>query len=310
VPVRFQDYYEVLGVPRSASAQELQRAFRKLARENHPDVNKAPGAEARFKQVTEAYEVLRDPEKRKKYDALGEHWRMGQEFTPPGGGGAQGPFGASGFEGFGGASGFSDFFEAFFGGGGLGQRAGRGRRGARARAMRPEHDERELELSLEEFVSGEPIEFALQTSNGTRRISLRIPPGIGEGGLVRLAKQGEPGPDGQASDLHLRVRLRPHASWKVEGADLRGTLVLTPWEAALGAQVPLRTLRGELLVRVPPGSSSGARLRLREQGLPRAEGGRGDLLLELSIAVPKSLSERERELFESLSQASSFRPRA
>ncbi len=299
----------MLGVARSASAQELQRAFRKLAREFHPDVNKAPGAEARFKQVTEAYEVLRDPEKRKKYDALGEHWRMGQDFTPPGGGTGRAPFGNAGFEGFEGASGFSDFFEAFFGGAATAQRAGRGRRGARARAMRPEHDERELELSLEELLSGEPIEFALQTSGGARRISLRLPPGIGEGGLVRLAKQGEAGPDGQPTDLHLRVRLRPHASWKAEGADLRGTLVLSPWEAALGAQVPVRGPRGELVVRVPPGSSSGARLRLREQGLPRNEGGRGDLLLELSVAVPKTLTARERELFEGLSQASSFRPR-
>jgi len=300
MPVGFQDYYEALGVPRDASQEDIRAAHRRLARQFHPDVNKEPGAEDRFKEISEAYEVLRDPEKRERYDRLGSNWRAGQDVS-----------GASGFEGFRGRGGggfedvrfdfgggdVSDFFEGLFGRrarGAGGFSGGYSARGADLEAV--------LELSLEEAARG-----------GRRRISLgdgrdfevAIPPGVRDGQRIRLAGQGEPGPGGGPSgDLFLRVRVRPDKRFRVDGRNVDTDLRVTPWEAALGAQVEVRTLDGTAEVKVPAGSSSGRKLRLRGQGIAG-----GDLYAVVQIHVPKRLSDEERELFERLAEVSDYNPR-
>lgn len=322
--MEYQDYYQTLGVARDASKEEIQRAYRKLARELHPDVNKAPDAEPRFKAVAEAYEVLKDAEKRKRYDALGRNWRAGQEFTPPPGWeGARFDFGggrAGDFEGFG--DGFSSFFEAFFGGGG--GPFGRGFGGARTqRAQRPRRgatQEVEITLTLEDLARAGTKEFVLETQtvapdgsvdSARKTYSVRIPPGTRAGTKIRLAGQGGGGALGGApGDLLLHVKLAPHARFRVEGDDdLLVEVPLAPFEAALGAKVSVPLLEGEATLSVPAGSSSGARLRLRGQGLPRRDGTRGDLLAELQIVVPRELDPEERELYERLAKVSKQRPR-
>jgi len=335
--VRFQDYYQTLGVARNASAKEIQSAYRKLARKYHPDVSKEPGAEAKFKQAAEAYEVLKDPEKRKRYDALGESWREGQEFTPPAG--WQPPAGGTHFEfrgspgDFADLGGFSSFFESFFGGGspfagaGAGEegeelfrQGARGARGTGARApRRGTTHEAELTLALEDVLRGGTQELTLETHErgpdgqprrARKSYSVKLPPGTTEGTTIRLAGQGESGAHGgPAGDLYLRVKLAPHPRFRVAGHDLVMSVPIAPWEAALGAKIPLALLDGEATVSVPAGSSSGSKLRLRGLGLPRRDGTRGDLLVELKIVVPKDLSAKERELFEELARVSSFRPR-
>jgi curved DNA-binding protein len=329
--VAFRDYYETLGVPRDASTEDIRKAYRKLARENHPDVNKDPGADDRFKEISEAYEVLRDPDKRKRYDQLGANWKAGQDVSGApgweevfrrggqrggqrggGGGGARGGgFGDGVRVEFGGdldGTDFSEFFSDLFGGGGgLG---GGGRSsifdsfgsGARRRGG---DQEAVLELSLEEAAAG-----------GTRRLSIDgrelevdLPPAVRDG--QRLRVRGGASDDGDAAgDLILRIRLRAHPRLRVKGDDLQVDLPIAPWEGALGARVPVQTLTGSVQVTVPPGSSSGRRLRLRGEGLPKEGGGTGDLYAVVSIKVPKKLTRKERDLFEQLSKASKFNPRS
>jgi curved DNA-binding protein len=305
--VAFQDYYETLGVPRDATSEEVRSAYRKLARRYHPDINKDTGAEERFKEVAEAYEVLSDPEKRERYDRLGANWRHGDDVS-----------GASGFNGFGrGGSqgdvrfefsdgGFSDFFESLFGG--AGGRPGAGAGGAGGLRIRGTDQEATIELSLEEAAAGGPLRVSLADG---RDFTVDVPAGVREGQRIRLAGRGGPGiGDAPAGDLFLRVRFRPHSRFRVHGDDLRVDLPVTPWEAALGATVEVQTLGGATsIVRLPPGSSSGRRLRLRGKGMPSRGGGHGDLYAVVQIRVPKSPSERERELFEELATASSFEPR-
>ena len=304
MPVAYRDYYEALGVPRDASNEDIRQAYRKLARKYHPDVNKEPDAEDRFKEISEAYEVLRDPEKRERYDRLGANWKAGEDVSGAAGSGGFGQQG--GFEdvrvdfgtgGFGGGD-FSDFFESFFSG-------SRGRRrtaGFDGFSTRGSDQEATLELTLEEAAAG-----------GTRRMSLadgrsyevKIPTGVRDGQLIRLSGEGGEGVGGgPAGDLLLRVRIKPHPRFKVRDRDLYVTLPLTPWEAALGASIAVPTLTGTTQVKVPPGSSSGRRLRLRGQGLPE-----GDMYATVSIKVPKQLSKKERDLFEELAKVSTFNPR-
>ena len=319
--LKFQDYYKTLGVDRKASPEELRKAYRALARKYHPDVNKEAGAEDKFKQTSEAYEVLKDPEKRKRYDALGSNWRAGQEFSPP-----------QGFEGFsfdfggdgdgGGFSGFSSFFESLFGGGGGAATRSPFGGGRRARAPRAGRRlEAEFEIPLEDAVRGatRDVSFeALEPAGGLdgaravrKQFSLKIPPGTRPGTVMRLAGQGAAslggGPPG---DLHLHIKVAPHPRFEIAGDDLATRLPIAPSEAALGAKVALKLVDGEATVAIPPGSSSGRKLRLRGQGMPKKGGGRGDLLVELMIHVPAHPSPEERALFEQLGQVSKFDPRA
>jgi curved DNA-binding protein len=313
--VAFRDYYESLGVSRDASPEEIRRAYRALARKNHPDVNKEPGAEDRFKEISEAYEVLRDPDKRERYDRLGANWRAGQDVSAD-------PGYSGGFEGFGGYSGeggfgpgdgvrfdfggddFSDFFSGLFG-----RRTGTRRiNGSEQRFSRRGGDhEAVLELSLEDVAAGGKRRISLADG---RSFEVNVPPGVRDGQRIRLAGEGEPGLGGGPSgDLFLRVRIRPHPRFRVDGLDLVTDLPVTPWEAALGATVEVRTLTGTARVRVPAGSSSDRRLRLRSEGLPDAQGRKGDLYAVVKIRVPRHLSTEERELFERLAEVSSFDPR-
>jgi curved DNA-binding protein len=305
MPVASQDHYEALGVPRDASVDDIRRAYRNLARRLHPDVNKEPGAEDRFKAISEAYEVLRDPEKRARYDRLGANWRAGPE--PPRGGGAENGFDrGSGFRDVRvdfGSGDFGDIFGDIFGG-----RTGRaGRGGFEGFSFRGGDQEAELELTLEEAAAGGRRRLSLGDG---REFEVEIPPGARDGQRIRLSGQGSPGAGGgEPGDLLLRVRLKPHSRFRVQGRDLYVDLAVSPWEAALGADVSVPTLDGSARVKVPAGSSSGRRLRLRGQGLPGGGGSAGDLYAVVMIHVPKKLTRRERGLFEQLASTSKFDPR-
>lgn len=307
MPVAYQDYYEALGVSRDASQDEIRQAYRRLARRYHPDVNKEPGAEDRFKQISEAYEVLREPEKRERYDRLGSNWRAGQDVSGAGGFG-EGFDTGNGFENvrveFGGGD-FSDFFESFFGG----RRRTAGGTGFDSFSMRGGDYEAVLDLGLEEAARGGKRWLSLGDG---RSVEVDIPRGVLDGERIRVPRQGGAGVGGgQAGDLFLRIRLRPHPRFRIEGRDLYVDLPVSPWEAALGAEVPVPTLEGDARVKVPPGSSSGRRLRLRGQGMPGSRGApAGDLYAVVTIQVPKKLTKRERDLFEKLASASKFDPRA
>jgi curved DNA-binding protein len=297
--VGFRDYFEVLGVPRGAGDEEIRSAYRKLAREYHPDVNKDPGAEDRFKEVSEAYEVLRDPEKREKYERLGANWKAGEDVS--GASGFGDGFGGGDGQGFGDGAGFSDFFESFFGGR---QGASRGFEGF---SMRGGDQEATLEVTLEEAARGGKRKFSLADG---RDFEVRIPPGVSDGQKIRLAGLGGEGSSGgPAGDLYLRVRIKLHPRFRREGDDLVVEVPVAPWEAALGATVPVPTLDGSAKVKVPPGSSSSRRLRLRGEGMPGPGGRKGDLYASVRIVVPKALEKRERELFEELATVSRFDPR-
>ncbi|MEU6039222.1 DnaJ C-terminal domain-containing protein [Actinomadura sp. NPDC047616] len=313
-----RDFYEILGVPRTAGQDEIQRAYRKLARKYHPDVNKAPDAEDRFKEASEAYVVLSDPEQRKRYDAFGEDFRRVPPDVDPetwararaGAGGrtrAGGGFG--GFGGFGTGDEEVDL-EDLLGGifAGRAGRAGRGRRpGGFGWGPMPGADqEAELEVGLDEAYRGGHRTIGLDG----RTIDVDIPAGVTDGQRIRLAGQGGRGGDGgQSGDLYLIVRIRPDPRYRVDGRDVTVRLPLAPWEAALGTRAPVETPGGEARVKVPPGSSCGRRLRLRGRGLPNPRGTPGDLYAEVQIKVPPEPGPEERRLFEELAAKSSFDPR-
>jgi curved DNA-binding protein len=274
-----RDFYDVLGVERSASTDDIRRAYRALARRYHPDVNKDPDAEERFKEVSEAYDVLSDPEKRERYDRFGAAADGGPEF--------------GGFE----AGDLGDLFETFLGG--AGRRGGFAGRGMDHEAV--------LELSLEEAARGGRRPMTLGDG---RSYDVAVPAGVRQDQRIRLAGEGGQGVGGGPSgDLFLRVRIKPHPRFRLDGRDLHVDLPVTPWEAALGAEAAVPTLDGRARVNVPAGSSSGRRLRLRGQGFPVPRAAQGDLYATVKIMVPAHLSDRERELFEELAAASSFDPR-
>jgi curved DNA-binding protein len=308
--MEFRDYYQVLGVPRSASADEIKKAYRKLARKYHPDVSKEAKAEERFKQVQEAYEVLKDPEKRKAYDQLGANWREGQTFRPPpdwdsvfrarGAQGRRQPFGGEDVEIDEGE--FSDFFSSLFGGGVGGGPFTRGgaRRSRAGRAQRAV-----LEIDLEEAFRGATRTLELQS----RQVKVTIPAGVTEGQQLRLAGQGETvGSGGRAGDLYLEIRIRPHKLFQLDGRDVTVTLPIAPWEAALGATVTVPTLGGPVEMRIPAGSQSGQKLRLRGRGLPGNPA--GDQYALLKIVLPPADSARARGLYEEMQRDLKFDPRA
>jgi curved DNA-binding protein len=306
------DFYQVLGVGRDASAEEMQRAYRKLARTYHPDVNKDPAAEERFKEISEAYDVLSDPDTRRRYDAFGPDFRQVPEDVDPAtwararaSGGARGGRPGTGGESVWFSSDGDDFdFEELFGG----LFGGRGRRGRGP--IQGADQEVEVEITVEEAYRGGRRSITLPGQDGPRTLEVKIPAGVTEGQRIRLAGQGGQGSGGGAAgDLYLAVHLAPHPIYRVNGRDIAVDLLLTPWEAALGASVAVETPGGEAKVRVAPGTSSGKRLRLRGRGLPKPRGGHGDLFAEVKIMVPRSPTTEERRLFEQLAATSTFDPR-
>lgn len=327
--VEFKDYYKSLGVPRSASDEEVRKAFRKLARQYHPDLAKdKTAAEEKFKEINEAYEVLSDPEKRKKYDTLGENWNQPGRVRPPPGWQQGGAFRAGGgagetFEFHFGGTGFSDFFEQFFSGRG----GGKGSPFADADAFRTQDGrpqfarqgadvEGDLMVTLAEAVHGSVRAISLQRVNPatshqeTQTFRVRVPAGVHEGQIIRVAGKGQPGSGGGPSgDLYLRVRLARHPDFRVRGTDLYYDLVLAPWEAVLGTTVRVPTLNGSISLRVPPGTVNGQKLRVRGQGLLGTSQTRGDLYAVVTVQVPSTVSEKEKRLWQELAKESDFSPR-
>lgn len=296
------DYYQVLGVSRDATADQIQQAFRTLARKHHPDVNKDPGAEDRFKEINEAYHVLSDPETRKRYDRFGADFRKvpedWEERVGAGAGGfrAGGPSGARVRygQGSGGGINIEDLFgDLFGGGGGFGPIPGA-------------DQEAVLELTVEEAYRGGKRQLSL----GGRNYTVNIPAGVLDGQRIRLAGEGGRGSgDGPAGDLYLLVRITPHPRFRLDGRNITLDLPVSPWEAVLGTTVAIETPGGEAKVKVPQGSSTGRRLRLRGQGMPNPRGGAGDLYAEVKVMVPAKPTARERDLFKQLAAESTFDPR-
>ena len=319
--MEYKDYYKILGVAREATGDEVKRAYRKLARKYHPDVSKEADAEARFKEVNEAYEVLRDTKKREAYDRLGSSWKSGQEFKPPPGWGSEGgfDFGRAGF-GEGGARSFSDFFETLFGGAAAGG-AGRARRGAGgwggAVRVRGSDERARIAVTLEEAFRGSTRTLQLQVADPglggrgarSRSLKVKIPAGVVQGQQIRLGGQGGPGlGGGENGDLYLEVDILPHRLFRVEGRDVSLNLPVAPWEAALGARVPVPTLDGKVDLLLPAGSQTGRKLRLKGRGLPGDPP--GDQYVVLQIVVPPADSEAVRAFYERMAREIPFDPRA
>jgi curved DNA-binding protein len=325
--MEYRDYYQALGVPRNATAEEVKKAYRRLARKYHPDVSKEPNAEERFKEVQEAYEVLKDPEKRAAYDQLGSEWKQGQQFRPPPdwgsgfefrGGAAEGPGGAAQgpgsfqFEFDGEGRGFSDFFSSLFGGG----TASPFGHAARARGGRDRHAR--LDIDLEEAYRGGTRTLELKrpqvTADGrveltTHAVRVSIPAGVADGQLIRLSGQGEPSVSGGAAgDLYLEVHVRAHRRYQLTGRDVTLTLPVAPWEAALGATVTTPTLGGPVELRIPAGSQADSKLRLRGRGLPGQPP--GDQYVVLKVVLPPANSPEASALYERMRRELAFDPRA
>lgn len=343
--VQYKDYYQTLGVARGAGDSEIKKSFRKLAREFHPDVAKdKKKAEEKFKEINEAYEVLGDPTKRKRYDELGANWKSGSEFRPPpnwgqaaGGPGRGNARGPEGHEFNFGGTGFSDFFEQMFG------RSGRGGfpQGGSGFASEDVADrgrdiEGDILVTLEEAMRGSVRSVSIRhqaqckqcrgsgrsmgrlcaACSGTGAVEktetcqVKIPAGVSEGQRMRLAGRGEAGTSGGgAGDVFLRVRLARHPDFEVDGHNLIYQAELAPWEAVLGASVEVPTLNGKVSIRIPPGTQTGQKLRVRGRGLAERGGTDGDLIVVASIEVPQKVSDSERKLWEQLAQASDFHPR-
>ncbi|MBI1394539.1 MAG: DnaJ domain-containing protein [Betaproteobacteria bacterium] len=313
----FKDYYAVLGVARDAGADDIKKAYRKLARKYHPDVSKEKDAEARMKEVNEAYAVLSDPEKRVAYDQLGSGFRPGQDFQPP-------PDWDAGFEFSGARSGgfsqadaaeFSDFFEQLFG------RMGGRQAGARSRGhqMQGEDHHAKVVLDIDDAFTGAARQITLRVPRvddtghvvlESRTLNVQIPKGVRAGQMIRLAGQGAPGfAGGPAGDLYLEVQFQAHPDFRVDGRDVHRTLPVAPWEAALGAVIAVGVPGGgQVKVRIPEGAQSGRQLRVRGKGIPGDPP--GDLLLHIQVVLPRADSERARELYETMSRDLAFDPRA
>jgi curved DNA-binding protein len=321
--MQYKDYYETLGLARTATQDEIKQAYRKLARKYHPDVSKLPDAEAKFKDINEANEVLKDPEKRAAYDQVGQGFKAGQEFQPPPnwdagfefrggeapGGGFAGSFGGEGFDA-------SDFFESLFG-----QRARAGGRPRRSAAMQGEDHHAKVLIDLEDAYRGAERSISLRVpKEGTdgrvaleeRRLDVHIPKGIRAGQHLRLSGQGAPGSGGApAGDLYLEIEFKPHPRFRLDGADVYVDLPLAPWEAALGANVEAATPEGAVQLTIPKGSSAGRKLRLKGRGLPaRGKSAPGDLYAVLTIALPPATAEKDRDAYTAMATSfADFDPR-
>ena len=311
--MEFKDYYKIIGLKRDASQDEIKRAYRKLARKYHPDVSKEKDAEERFKEVGEAYEVLKDPEKRAAYDHLGADFKAGQDFHPP-------PNWDSGFEFRGGGFtdadnvGFSDFFEELFGQRG---HAGRAAYGPQFHARGQDHHAKVV-VDLEDAFHGATRSISLQSPEldkhgqmrlTNRTLNVKIPKGIKEGQQIRLVGQGTPGMgQGAKGDLYLEIHFKPHPFYRAEGRDLHMTLPVTPWEAALGATVQAPTPAGKVDLKIPAGSNSGNKLRLKGRGIPGNPA--GDIYVTLSVVAPPANSEQDKALYKEMASKLAFNPRA
>ena len=312
--MQFQDYYKTLGVARDATLDQIKRAYRKLARKYHPDVSSEPEAEARFKEVGEAYEVLKDPEKRAAYDQFGKDWKAGQEFRPP-------PDWDAGFEfsGPGDGGGFSDFFENLFGGVRGGRTGGfdRGFQRAHRRTQGEDHHAR-IVIGLTDAFSGATRTLNLRMPKVTpeghvvtedRSVRVSIPKGVKEGQRIRLSGQGAPGlGGGPHGDLYLEVSFEPHPFFVADGRDILLELPITPWEAALGATLAVPTLGGKVDLKIPPNSRSGKKLRLKGRGLPGAPP--GDQIVNLRIETPAATTDEQRALYEQMRATMPMNPRS
>jgi curved DNA-binding protein len=293
--MQYKDYYEVLGVTRSADAAEVKRAYRKLARKYHPDVSKEKNAETKFKEVQEAYEVLRDTDKRAAYDQLGRDYRPGQQFRPPpdwsqrfGHPGSQGQPGSQRFSDL---NGFSDFFSSLFGG------------SAGASPAPSEADAGNLDVTVEEAFAGTKRRIMLNEGGRARSVDVQIPPGVGDGQSLRIAGGG-----GGNTALIFRIRLRPHGLYVLQGKDVQIELPLAPWEAALGAKVAVPTLGGTVELTIPAGAQSGQKLRLRGRGLPGSPG--GDQIVVIKLVTPAAQSAEAKEAYARMKSDFNFDPRA
>lgn len=300
--MEYRDYYAVLGVDRKASADDIKKAYRRLARKYHPDVNSEPDAEDKFKEMGEAYEVLSDPEKRAAYDALGANWQDHQNFRPPPDWEQQFSFGGGGFTQHDG--GFSDFFETLFGNHDFrsqGRRAG-GFKGADEHAR--------VGITLEEAFRRDSVEITVPQPGGKqRRLRVKIPAGVADGKRVRLKGQGGPGVgQGEPGDLFVEFRLVPHPQFRAEGRDIHYELPVTPWEAALGTDLKVPTLGGDVKLKIPPGSQPGNRLRLKGRGLPGEPN--GDQIVTLQVVLPKASNAEQRAVYEKMAETMDFDPRA
>ena len=310
----FKDYYNIMGLERDSSQDEIKRAYRKLARKYHPDVSKETNAEALFKELGEAYAVLKDPEKRAAYDELGANWKAGQDFQPPPNWDAGYEFTGGGFSG-GDSSVHSDFFESLFGQGFGSAQADRRQTGFHARGE--DHHAKVL-IDLEEAYRGATRDITLRSpeldSGGhvatkQRTLSVKIPKGVKQGQRIRLTGQGSPGlGKGQAGDLYLEIEFKPHKLFKIEGRDLYLDLPISPWEAALGATVKAPTPEGPVDLKIPPGTTAGRKLRLRKRGIPGTPP--GDLYANLTITLPAAESDAAKELYRKMEKELAYNPRS
>ncbi|RUP00435.1 DnaJ C-terminal domain-containing protein [Hyphomicrobium sp.] len=311
--MEFKDYYKTLGVERDATQDDIKKAYRQLARKFHPDINKDAGAEAKFKEIGEAYEALGDPEKRAAYDQLGKEWKAGQEFRPP-------PNWDAGFEYSGGPENadYSDFFGSIFGAAARGQRGGRSERAHTSFNMRGEDHHAAIVIDLQDALDGATRTITLRVPEmddgghvlvRDKNLTVQIPKGVVEGQTIRLKGQGSPGiGNAPPGDLYLEVRFKPDRLYRVDGKNLYLELPLAPWEAALGASVKMPTPSGAIMLKVPAGSANGRELRVRGRGIPAKEP--GDLYAVLKIVWPPANVDKARKIYEEMAKELAFDPRA
>ena len=285
--VQYKDYYKILGVPRDAKPEDIRKAYRKLAKQYHPDVSKEKNAEEKYKEINEAYEVLKDPEKRQKYDTLGMNWQSGQDFTPP-----------PGWQHveFGGDMGgnFSDFFQTLFGnaGGSFGNFGDIFSGSSRFHQPVKRDSEVDLTLSLEDAVKGGTYNLILNSSKGKRTLNVRLPKGITEGSQIKLPGKSEGG-----GDIYINIHIAPHKIFEVNGNDLTKEIKVPVWDAVLGKDIPVDTLNGSVTIKMPPGIQDGQKLRLRGKGMPKRDGTDGDLFIRVKIEIPRHLTAKQKDLW-------------
>lgn len=290
--MKYKDYYAILGVSRDAKTSDIRKAYRKLAKELHPDVNKAPDAEEKYKEINEAYEVLKDKDKRAKYDMLGSEWQGGQDFTPPSGWNTGTSWSTGGTTFTGGD--FSDFFQMIFGNAG-GQFGGFRDVFSGAASSRPMRSDTqaELTLTLEQVVRGGEFRVSI----GSRTLNVRLPKGITDGSKIKL-----PGKADSGGDIYVTIHIAPHKVFSVDGQDLTREMKVPVWNAVLGADVPVETLDGTVTVKMPPGIQDGQKLRLRGKGLPGRNGTNGDMYVKVRIEIPRHLNSKQNELWQEIAK--------